>query len=210
MVIKKECLSLLLAAVLPLLALSCSPRSADGPSSVSFDEVLATRRSIRNFDPSKTISRDEVLKIVEAAQDAPSWTNSQSSRYYVALSEERLAAVRELVGERNKQNVSGAPVLLVSTFVKGESGFFRGRQSNELGDMWGAFDNGLNIAYFILKARSMGYDTLIMGGRDHEGLRALFNIPESETVMAVIALGYRAADPVKPARKDVREIIKFF
>jgi hypothetical protein len=36
------------------------------------------------------------------------------------------------------------------------------------------------------------------------------NIPESETVMAVIALGYRDAEPNRPERRNLDEILKFF
>lgn len=53
-------------------------------------------------------------------------------------------------------------------------------------------------------------DTLIMGMRDSDALRALFGIPDGEEVMAVIALGHRASDPVKPTRKPLDEIAKFF
>ena len=56
----------------------------------------------------------------------------------------------------------------------------------------------------------MGFDTLIMGMRDADKLRALFSIPEGETVMAVIALGYRAEEPVRPNRKKLDDIVKFF
>ena len=35
-------------------------------------------------------------------------------------------------------------------------------------------------------------------------------IPDGEEVMAVIALGHRASDPVKPTRKPLDEIAKFF
>ena len=54
------------------------------------------------------------------------------------------------------------------------------------------------------------FDTLIMGMRDSGALRSLFGIPEGEEVMAVIALGHRASDPVKPTRKPLDEIAKFF
>lgn len=197
-------LSLLFGAVL-----SCTQTNFGGGAAL-FDDVLASRRSIRNYDPSKTVSEADVRAILLAAQDAPSWANTQTSRYYVAMSKEKVDAVRELVGPRNKENVAGAPVLIVSTFVTGQAGFFRGTSTNEIGDGWGAYDNGLSNAYFILKARAMGFDTLIMGMRDSESLRALFNIPPEETVMAVISLGYRASDPIRPPRRDLDEIVKFF
>ena len=56
----------------------------------------------------------------------------------------------------------------------------------------------------------MGFDTLIMGMRDADGLRQLFNIPESETIMAVISLGYRDSEPTRPDRRPLDEIVKFY
>ncbi|MBQ6238047.1 MAG: nitroreductase family protein [Bacteroidales bacterium] len=176
---------------------------------VTFDEVLATRRSVRSYDASKTISEAEVRELLVATQEAPSWANQQPSKYYVAMSPEKVEAVSNLVGERNKQNIAGAPVLIVCTYEKGKSGFFQGQQTNEIGDGWGAYDNGLSNAYFILAARAKGYDTLIMGMRDSDELRKLFNIPANEEVMAVISLGYRASEPNQPTHRPLDEIAQF-
>ena len=61
----------------------------------------------------------------------------------------------------------------------------------------------------MLKARELGYDTLIMGLRDENELKAVFNIPEDEAIMAVIAVGKRKSTPEKPQRKEISEIVKF-
>ena len=175
----------------------------------SFDEVLTTRRSIRNYDATKKISEQEVRTLMAAVQEAPSWANQQPTKYYVAISPEKLAAVQDMVGG-NKDRIKNAPVLIVSTFEKGKSGFFRENPANEVGDGWGAYDNGLSNCYLVLKARAMGFDTLIMGMRDADKLRALFNIPDGEAVMAVIALGYRAADPVQPRHRPLDDVVKFY
>lgn len=189
--------------------LSCA--GGANPAGVSFDDVIASRRSIRSFDATKTISEADVRTLVASAQEAPSWTNSQPSRYYVAMSAEKADAVREVIGDWNRRNTEGAHVFIVSTFVRGKSGFrANGEPANEVGEGWGAYDNGLSDAYLILKARAMGFDTLIMGGRDAEAIRGIFGIPEEETVMAVIALGYRTANPERPARKPLDEVVKFF
>ena len=205
----KQFLVILMAAAA---VLSCqSPQQAAEPAGVTFDDVVATRRSIRKFEAGKTISEAEIRTLIATAQEAPSWANTQTSRYYVALTPEKADAVREVIGEWNKKNTEGAPVFIVSTYVKDKSGFRNdGIPANEVGNGWGAYDNGLSDAHLILKARAMGFDTLIMGGRDADALRALFNIPEEETIMAVLALGYRAADPQRPARKPLDEILKFF
>ena len=192
-----------------LAALSVLPTMAQEMKSPSFDEVLTSRRSIRSYDATKTISEAEVRTLMAAVQEAPSWANQQPTNYYVAMSPEKLAAVKDLIGG-NKRNVKDAPVLIVSTFERGKSGFFQGNPANEVGDGWGAYDNGLSNCYLVLQARAMGFDTLIMGMRDADKLRQLFNIPENEAVMAVIALGYRAAQPVQPRHRPFDDVVKFY
>jgi len=204
----KARLILTACAAAALLSAGCTQPAATSGSSL--DELYLTRRSIRSYDASKTISEAEVRTLLAASQQAPSWANAQPSRYYVALTPEKADAAKQLCGERNAANVAGAPVIIVSTYVKGQSGFGRGNAVNEIGDGWGAYDNGLANAYLILKARDMGFDTLIMGMRDSAGLRALFGIPDTEEVMAVIALGYRAGEPGTPVHKSLEEIVKFF
>ena len=203
----KRVLFLSQLAVACLFITGCGQKPADANS---FDDIVASRRSIRDYDASKTISQEEVMELIKCAQEAPSWANQQPSKYYVAMSEDKVAAVKNLVGEGNKRNTAGAPVMIVSTYVKGRSGFFRGNPANEIGDGWGAYDNGLSNAYFILKARERGFDTLIMGMRDSDELRKLFAIPDDECIMAVISLGYRASDPNRPDRKATSEIVRFF
>jgi nitroreductase len=192
-----------------LAALFILPGYSQEKKSPSFDEVLTTRRSIRNYDATKKISEAEVRELLKAAQEAPSWANQQPTKYYVAISPEKLAAVQEMVGG-NKDRIKNAPVLIVSTFERGKSGFFGNTPTNEVGDGWGAYDNGLSNCYLVLKARAMGFDTLIMGMREADKLRELFAIPENESVMAVIALGYRAGEPRKPNHRPLDEIVKFF
>ena len=199
--------NVLIVATLALsLFAGCTSQQA---SVASLDDLFLTRRSIRSYEPGRTISEAQVRELLTAAQNAPSWANQQPSKYYVAISPEKQAAVLEMIGG-NKDRVANAPVMIVSTFEKGKSGFFRGMPANDAGDLWGAYDNGLSNCYLILKARDMGFDTLIMGMRESDKLRALFNIPEEEMILAVIALGYRAEEPNMPVHRPLDEIVKFF
>ena len=214
---KKNLLIGILAALLICVSCFCiltrvSQKNETEPerASVAFEDVLTTRRSVRSYDATKKISEAAVRELLTAVQEAPSWANQQPTKYYVAMSEEKVAAVQELVGPNNKKNIAGAPVLIVSTYEKGKSGFFQDKQTNEIGDGWGAYDNGLSNCYLILQARAMGFDTLIMGMRDADALRTLFDIPGSEEVMAVISLGYRADEPRTPQHRPFDEVVKFF
>ena len=188
-------------AFIVLLSLAgCAGKNQEA-ASPTLDEVFASRRSIRAYEPGRTISEAQVRELFAATQNAPSWANMQPSKYYVAMSQEKHDAVLEMIGG-NKERVINAPVFIVSTF--------RGMPANDAGDYWGAYDNGLSNAYLVLKARAMGFDTLIMGMREADKLRELFDIPEEEAVMAVIALGYRAQEPNTPAHRPLDEIVKFF
>jgi len=55
----------------------------------------------------------------------------------------------------------------------------------------------------------MGLDSLIMGLRDGEKIRAFLSLPGNEQVVSVIAVGYAAESPAKPARKATGEVLKF-
>lgn len=200
--------SILTLAAVALALISCT-QGQKAPATPSFDEVLQSRRSVRSYDASKTISEAEIREVVAAAQEAPSWINYEPTKFYVAITPEKIEEVKGAVG-RNRERLEGVSALIVTTFENSKSGFVDGNQVDPIGDMWGAHDCGLATSYFILKARSMGFDTLIMGGRNAEELRTIFSIPENETVMAVVALGYRKDEPKRPERREIDEILKFF
>ena len=179
---------------------------------MEFNKVVETRRSIRHYDADQPVSREQIEKMLKAAIQAPSWKNSQTARYYVVMEPELLETVRTAcLPAFNANNVSGAPALIVTSFVRNLSGFNTdGTPSNELGDGWGFYDLGIHNEHLILKAADLGLDTLIMGIRDADKLRSLLDIPEEEIIVAVISVGHRSQDAVMPKRKAVAEIARFF
>ena len=105
-------------------------------------------------------------------------------------------------------STANAAALVAVTFKKGESGYMGTAAANELGEMWGAYDCGLASAYFVLAAKSHGWDSLILGIRDAEKIKVLMGIPEDEAVTSVIALGKAAQAAAKPPRKPIGEVLK--
>lgn len=55
----------------------------------------------------------------------------------------------------------------------------------------------------------MGLGTLVMGIRDGEALKTALDIPNEETVVSVIAVGYPNIEPQMPKRKELIDIIKW-
>lgn len=178
---------------------------------MTFDEVAKERRSVRAYKADEKVSKEMVEELIEAAQLAPTWKNSQTGRYYIVMSEEKLTKVKqECLPEFNRNNCADAPVLIVTTFVKNRAGFNReGVADNELGNMWGAYDLGLQNENLLLKAKDLGLDTLVMGIRDGEKLREVLNIPAEQEVVAVISVGYRNQNPDMPKRKALEDISVF-
>ena len=174
--------------------------------------AFETRRSIRHYDAEKKVTKEQVETLIKAASLAPSWKNTQTSRYYCVLSEDKVAEFsQKCLPEFNQKNSAGAGALIVTTFVKGLVGFDNvGNPVNEAGDGWGYYDLGLQNENLLLKATELGLDTLVMGIRDGEAIREMLNIPETENVVAVIAVGYKAKEANMPKRKELEEIAKFF
>ena len=177
---------------------------------MEFNQVLEARRSIRAFAAGKKVEQKVVEEIIKSASLAPSWKNSQSARYYVAMTPEKVQAVRECLPAYNQKSSQNASALVVTAFEKGNAGFIEGNASDSLGDAWGCYDLGLHNENFVLAAAEQGLGTLIMGLRDAERLSILLEIPESQQVVAVIALGYPDISPAMPPRKQLQEIAKFF
>ena len=178
---------------------------------MEFSVLLEERRSIRDYQAGVQISKSDVEKMIYAAQQAPSWKNSETGRYYVAITKEGVEAVRAALPGFNSERTQNAAAYIVTTYktkISGHNG--DGEPTDANGDAWGAYDLGLQNENLLLKARELGYDTLIMGLRDEARIREMLSIPEDEIMVAVIAIGKRVTDPIKPARKPIDEIVKFF
>lgn len=175
---------------------------------MEFQELITARRSVRKYDA--VISHDALAAILREARQAPSWKNQQTARCYVLETPETLEEFRAAVLPSFNRSSSAHAALIVTTYVRNIAGFNDGVPVNEIGNGWGAYDLGLHDAFLILAAKNAGYDTLIMGIRDARAIRAKLNIPESEEIMSVIAVGIGGEAPSPRPRKALEETAKFF
>ena len=174
---------------------------------MEFQTLLLERRSVRKYESAPT--HEELVAILRNAQMAPSWKNSQTTRWYVVESPEKHEQIRLALHAINQQKVDNT-ALIVSTYVRNDAGFTKGEPDNEVGNGWGAYDLGLHDAYLLLAAKDAGYDTLIMGLRDADKIRSILSIPEEEEILSVIAVGKRNEGPALRPRKSLEEIVKFY
>ena len=175
---------------------------------MEFRELITARKSIRKYKAG--ISREALADILREAWRAPSWKNQQTARCYAVVTPEALEDLRAAALPSFNQNSSANAALVVTTYVRDVVGFNDGTPVNEIGNGWGAYDLGIHDAYLVLAAKNAGYDTLIMGIRDADAIRARLGIPENEEIMSVIAVGKGGEEPSPRPRKDLDEVVKFF
>lgn len=179
---------------------------------MEFSKLIEMRRSVRAYEASNEIPLKDIEEMVYAAQQAPSWKNSQTGRYYVVKSPDTREDFRKnCLPGFNFERTENALAFIVTAFEEGVSGFAPdGTATDENGNGWGCYDLGLQNSLLLLKAKELGYDTLVMGLRKEAIIREILGIPNSQRIVSVIAVGKGAIAPEKPERKMLGEILKTF
>ena len=88
---------------------------------------IKTRRSIRQFKEQE-VTKDVLEDIVQTASFAPSWKNTQTTRY-IAITDPKVKARLAEEGCKdypfNQKNINAAPAIIATTIVDKRSGFER-------------------------------------------------------------------------------------
>ncbi len=176
--------------------------------------LLKERRSIRAYKD-EIVSREIMDKIFEAARFAPSWANYQIARYTCISNPEKIAAlindgVKGFV--YNINTLKNAKNVLVLSFVKGKSGkldLTKPEYATAQENSWEIFDAGIACQTFCLAAHAYGVGTCIMGVIDNDGIAKVAELPEDETVGALIVYGYPEGEIPGTTRKETSEIVRY-
>lgn len=173
-------------------------------------ECIMTRRSIRSFTDQK-VSHETIDRIIEAASFAPSWKNTQVTRYVVVEGDVKNQVAKCTSGYAgNGTIIENAPMAVVITMVKNRSGYERdGSYSTHRGDGWQMFDTGVASEAFCLAAHEEGLGTVIMGIIDDDKIAEIIGLGEDREVVCVIPIGYPAESPVAPKRKGVTDLVTY-
>lgn len=179
---------------------------------MDFMECVKSRRSVRKFK-NVPLSDEILTQLVETASYAPSWKNSQTTRYIVisdAALKLKLAETCVLDFEYNKKTILNAPALVLVTTVADRSGYERdGSFSTGKGTHWESFDAGIAAQTFCLAAHSMGLGTVVLGIFDHGKVIETTGVPEGQKVSAMVAIGYPDETPAMPKRKSAEELLSY-
>lgn len=161
---------------------------------VAIADLIAQRWSPRAIDPDQSVSRDQLLALLEAARWAPSCFGDQPWRYLVWDRFRDPAGWQQAFGclaEGNQLWVKNAPILLLAVAAPN---FGHNDQPNR----WAQYDTGAASENLCLQATALGLVAHQMGGFDPEAAKARFNIPADHIGMAMIAVGHPGAIELLP------------
>ncbi|WP_435769588.1 nitroreductase family protein [Nocardioides sp. SYSU DS0651] len=163
---------------------------------VDIAEPLRSRWSPSVFDAEHRLTDEQVTRLLEAAQWAPSSGNRQPWRYLVAVRDS--AAHATLVAHLSRGNsgwVPRASAVLLALTVTAEEG-------DEPGDpTYPAHDLGLANAHLLLQARAMGLHAHPFLGMDRDAVARELGVPPVATLVAGIAVGV-LGDPAGLSERD--------
>lgn len=173
-------------------------------------ECIVGRRSIRQFTD-KPIEHELLEQIIETASFAPSWKNTQITRYTAVegIVKDRLAQCTSVYAG-NAAHINSAPMVVAVSVVKGRCGYEKdGSFSTVKGDGWQMFDAGIASEAFCLAAYEKGLGTVILGLFDVEEAAGVLEIPQEQELVALIPIGYPAETPSAPRRKSVSDLLTY-
>lgn len=168
-------------------------------TSVQINEVIATRRSPRSFDPSHTLADTDLRAGLEAARWAPSAFNGQPWRFYAgSRGDELFSEILSVLGEFNQMWAKNASALvLVASTVKKADGTDHAEY---------LFDCGLAVGQMVHELHDRGLVTHQMAGYSKELARTALEMPDDLVPVVVIAIGKQDSAEKLPEALAEREL----
>ncbi|KSU88311.1 NAD(P)H nitroreductase [Priestia veravalensis] len=191
-----------------------------------FNKILKERRSIKRYDPTVKISREEMEEILTVATTAPSSVNMQPWRFLVIESDEAKAQLAELAKFNSTQVETSAAIIAVFGDVQNVeyfdeiydkavevgympqdvkdnikqafSSYFETISNEDMKDVV-LIDGGLVSMQIMLAARAYGYDTNPIGGYEKEKVTEVFGMDKERHVPVMLISIGKAVDEGHPS-----------
>ena len=174
---------------------------------MNFLDLVKKRQSVRKY-LDKAVEREKIERCLEAAQLAPSASNSQPWSFIVIDDPKLKEAVARKTFDRvisfNRFSLQ-APVLII--LISERSGFLNKVAEAIKDKQFNLIDIGIVAEHFCLQAAEEGLGTCMLGWFNERGVKKLLNIPPSKRVELIITTGYPESNQIRPKkRKPINQI----
>lgn len=162
-------------------------------------EVIEKRRSIRKFSETP-VSREVLTELVRAAALAPTASNLQAWRFFVA---DDPVLVRKI--DSFSPGLSGKPPVIIA-IVSDLAEVERRGSKNSL--VYGLMmDAAMAAENLMLKAADLGLGTCAIKSYNEKAVHKLLGLPDTMRPEILISLGWPEGEPRTPKRKPVDEVL---
>lgn len=172
-------------------------------------ELIHFRQSDRNY-LEKTIEKDKLDRIINAARLAPSACNAQPWKFIVIDNVE----LKNKIADCTSTKILGmnhftkqAPVHIA--IIEENANFTSNAGSMIKGKHFPLIDIGIAAEHICLQAAAEGLGSCMLGWFDESKVKKLLNIPKSKRVPLIITIGYPAGETREKRRKDLNDIVKY-
>jgi nitroreductase len=161
-------------------------------------DIFLKRHSGKSYDPSRTVSKEQIYVLIEAARWTPSSHNDQPWNFIIcerSLTPESYQKVfNSLKPETQQKWAVNAPLLIVVVARSVES------HKNKT-NPWNQYDTGAAAISMALQAADLDLMAHQIGGFNKELIQREFQLPENHHPMTVMVVGYELEEPNPPIRE---------
>ena len=155
-------------------------------------DAITSRRNVREFED-RTISEEDLDRILEAGRRAPSSRNWQPWDFIVVTDRAQLG---ELAGVwRGGGHIAQSAATVAVVLPEFDDAERRQRA---------AFDVGQASMQMMLAAADLGIGSGHSAVGDHGAARAILGLPEDRSAYILVDFGYPADRPLRPIRRPDR------
>lgn len=151
---------------------------------MTFDEILAARRSVRKYTD-EAVSDGDLSAVLQAGRLAPSAKNEQ--RWHFTAVKDAATRERLVAACKGQGMVGEAPVDLV---IWAENDRLMG-----CGQSTASIDCAIALSFMMLKATELGLGTCWLGAFSAPEVKDILALPQEAIVVAVMPLGHPAESP---------------
>ena len=168
---------------------------------MDFLELVKERYSVRGYSD-KPVEKEKMDYILESARLAPSATNAQPWKLYVATDQK----VKEGIYNSYPRNwLLQAPILIVVCVDK-KTGWVRKMDEKNHSEI----DGAIITEHICLAAASCGLGTCWVCNFNPDLCSKVLDLPKELSPIAIIPLGYPATESIpEKKRKPIEEIVKY-
>jgi nitroreductase len=188
------------------------------PSDMSFFEVVRSRRSVREFQPTP-IPEEHLRQILDAARMAPTSGNQQPWKFLVVRDRAVIDGLKEscVKAAMEAREARGMPVSseVESSVAESLQGYFSApvyivvlTDGESRYPTYNHWDGPLAAGHLMLAARALGYGTVFITDSIPAAVtKEVLNIPDRYTRVCITPLGVPVEWPDAPPKKELDEFI---